>query len=458
MKLFNTLSRRIEPFVAQHPPEVQFYACGPTVYQFAHIGNLRAYIAEDILRRALEFNGFSVRHVMNITDVGHLASDRDTGDDKIEKAANSEKKSAKELTIFYATAFKQNLLDLNILLPLRFLKATDHIPEQVELISALEKKGVVYQTSDGMYFDTSKFPQYHVLARLNQKGLQEGIRVEKNPEKKNPTDFALWKFSPRGKQRQQEWNSPWGIGFPGWHIECSAMAMTALSPTLDIHTGGIDLIPVHHTNEIAQSESATGKPFSRFWFHVEHLRIGHGRMGKSEGNSITLSDIQNKEFDPLAFRLFCLTAHYRSPIQFSWEALESSQDSLKKLYARLQEMNGNEHENPDPKLLKEFADCMDNDLNTSQALAVFWKIVKSDIPDARKKATLYACDSILGLSLSKPKLREIDIPEEIKKKANEREIARREKNFIRADELRKAIESQGFRIEDTEKGPVVKKD
>jgi len=311
LKFYNTLTRKLEDFNPLNPPNVGLYTCGPTVYMYAHIGNLRTYIFEDILKRVLLANNYKVNHVMNITDVGHLTSDADTGDDKLEKEAIKENKNAWEIAAFYTAAFQKDLEELNIIPPDIWCKATDHINEQIELVKKLESKGFTYRTDDGIYFDTSKVADYGKLAGLDIEGLRAGIRVEMVAGKKNPTDFALWKFSPTNVKRQMEWDSPWGKGFPGWHIECAAMSMKYLGETFDIHCGGIDHIPVHHTNEIAEAESATGKPFVKYWLHGEFLELKEGRMGKSEGNAILVSTLKEKGFDPLSYRYLVLNTHYR---------------------------------------------------------------------------------------------------------------------------------------------------
>ncbi|HWR92673.1 MAG TPA: cysteine--tRNA ligase, partial [Desulfobacterales bacterium] len=319
LHLYNTLTRQKEEFTPIRPGEVGLYTCGPTVYNFAHIGNLRTYLFEDVLKRVLIFNGYAVRHVMNITDVGHLTGDRDMGEDKMESGSRREGKTAWDIAEFYTQAFKQDIAQLNILEPTLWCKATDSIPEQIGLVRILEDKGFTYRTSDGIYFDTARFPGYARLSSQNLEALQEGARVEKNPEKRSATDFALWKFSPPGSRRQMEWESPWGIGFPGWHIECSAMSMKYLGDQLDIHCGGIDHIDIHHTNEIAQSEAATGRKFFNFWMHGAFLNIQGGKkMAKSEENFLTLENALNRRgIPPLAYRFAAFLTHYRKPMEYS---------------------------------------------------------------------------------------------------------------------------------------------
>ncbi|MBU2219414.1 cysteine--tRNA ligase, partial [Patescibacteria group bacterium] len=334
IKFFNTLTLKKEFFKPIKNKRAGIYTCGPTVYNFVHIGNLRAYIFEDILRRTLEYNGYKIKHVMNITDVGHLSSDEDTGEDKIEKSAREQKKSAWEIAGFYTKQFQKDIIELNIEPAHLMPKATEHIKEQIGLIKILEKKGFTYKTKDGIYFNTSKFKDYGKLGKIDIKGLREGARIEKG-EKKNPTDFALWKLSSSGEKRQMEWDSPWGKGFPGWHIECSAMSTKYLGQPFDIHAGGIDHIPVHHQNEIAQSEAAYDKPLAKYWLHGEFLVIDQKKMSKSEGNFITLNILKEKNFNPLSYRFFVLSSHYRKPLNFSWQAMEAGQRGLEHLYNQI---------------------------------------------------------------------------------------------------------------------------
>lgn len=473
LKLFNTLTRAKENFQPILDKKVGLYTCGPTVYDYAHIGNLRAFIFADVLKRTLLHNGYQVQHIMNITDVGHLTGDRDMGEDKIQQAAKEKRKTAWEIASFYTDAFLNDIKEVNILFPDKLPKATDHIRNMIALIKVLEEKGFTYRTADGIYFDTSKFQSYGKLAKLDIEGLKEGARVEANPEKKNPTDFALWKFStplpsslsPGGRvesegggsqKRDMEWQSPWGVGFPGWHIECSAMSAKYLGQPFDIHTGGVDHIPVHHTNEIAQSEAATGKPLANFWLHSEFLMINEGRIGKSEGNIITLQEVKNKSYSPLAYRYFVLQAHYRSKLNFSWEALGGAQNALDNLYAAAAEAQS-------PKIgcaefEKNFFEALSDDLDTPKALAVMWEMLRSEYPPEAKLQSLLEFDKILGLSvkatwqeLKKP------LPEEIQKLVQERESLRQQEKWAEADELRKKIHEAGFELRDTEKGPLVRR-
>ncbi|MDD4358194.1 MAG: cysteine--tRNA ligase [Candidatus Pacebacteria bacterium] len=454
IKLYNTLTRKVEEFKPINDKEVRLYTCGPTVYSFAHIGNLKTYIFEDVLKRVLEYNGYNVKHIMNITDVGHLTSDEDEGEDKLEKSAAKEKKTVLDIVEFYTKHFKEDLEKLNIEFPDRFIKATETIEDQIELIKTLEEKGYTYKTSDGIYFDTSKLPSYGVL--WGEKEQTDLIsRIEENKEKKHPQDFALWKFSPKDKKRQMEWASPWGIGFPGWHTECVVIAAKALGVPFDIHCGGIDHISVHHTNEIAQAEAAYNSRLANFWMHGEFLVAKDDvKMGKSKGNIITLSDIE----DPLSYRYLNLTAHYKSKLAFSKESIEGARISLNKLREKINELDINS-EPKSPELKKkyqnQFLDFINNDLDMPKALALTWELLKDDnLSDIEKYELIQDFDKVFGLKLKKE---EIKIPEEIINLANEREKARQEKNFKKADELRKLIEEKGYSIKDEETGFVIKK-
>ncbi|MFC1598028.1 cysteine--tRNA ligase [Patescibacteria group bacterium] len=458
LALFNTLSRKKEEFVPRDKDTLSLYTCGPTVYDYAHIGNLRTFVFYDLLRRVLQENGYEVKHVMNVTDVGHLTDDADAGEDKMEKGAAREGKTAWEVAEFYESAFFADVKALNILPATMRPRATDHIKEQIKLVEALEAGGFTYETSDGVYFDTSKFADYGKMARLDVAGLEEGARVEKNPEKRNVTDFALWKFSPKGSKRAMEWESPWGVGFPGWHLECSAMAMKYLGDTVDIHAGGVDHIQVHHTNEIAQSEAATGKPFARYWLHGEFLLIDSGRMGKSEGNFITLEDVRAKGFDPLAYRYFLLGAHYRSKLNFTWKSLEAAQQTFSKLIYLVSQWDKPGTICSDCE--EKFRNALNDDLNTPEALAIMWELVKSDKPSSAKAATLIEMDKILGLSIQK---RATDLRAKINKAGKkldtlleQREEARTTKDYKKADKIRDKIQSKGFIVEDTDEGPILR--
>lgn len=452
--LFNTLTRRKERFVPIQPPHVGLYTCGPTVYNYAHIGNLRTYIFEDVLKRVLTLNGFQVKHVMNITDVGHLTGDRDMGEDKLEKGARREGKSAWEIAEYYTQAFRKDIRRLNIQEPTVWCKATDNIGEQIGLIRTLETKGFTYQINDGIYFDTSKFDGYAKLSHQNLDALIEGARVEKNPEKKNATDFALWKFSPPGVQRQMEWDSPWGKGFPGWHIECSAMSMKYLKDHLDIHCGGTDHIDVHHTNEIAQSEAATGKPFFNFWMHGEFLNIAGGKkMAKSEGNFLTLeASLVDQGIDPLAYRFAAFQTHYRKPMEYSREAIQAAQNGLAHLRNQVRVLiDGSEPTKVDPAFDDKFKETVNNDLNMPQALAIVQQLLKSDLDAGVKLATVIAYDQVLGLDLDKVGDGGA-LPDEIQKLVEARKQARADKNWAESDHLRDKIQAMGYVVQDSPHG------
>ena len=458
LKFYNTLTRKKETFKPINKNFVSLYTCGPTVYNYAHIGNLRTYIFEDVLKRTLIYNSFKVKHVMNITDVGHLTSDADTGEDKLELAKSRERKTAWEIAEFYTKTFKDDMKALNIIPPNIWCKATDHIKEQINLIKALEKKGFTYKTEDGIYFDTSKLEDYGKLAGLKKDKLKAGIRVDVK-DKKNPTDFALWKFSLKNQKRDMEWKSPWGVGFPGWHIECSAMAMKYLGNSFDIHCGGIDHIPVHHTNEIAQSEGATGKKFVNYWLHGEFLVLKDAKMAKSGENFITMNSLIEKRYDPLAYRYLCLTAHYKSPLDFTYESLDSAQTGLKRLRNKVLELKNKKSDiknNNASAYEKEFLDYINDDLNIPRALALLWKLLEDDKLNEKDKYKLaIKFDSVFGLEITKEKKEKI--PESIIKLAKEREKFRKEKKWKEADNTRDKITKLGYTVEDSDSEFRIKK-
>jgi len=455
LKLFNTLTRKKEVFKPIKNKTAGVYTCGPTVYWYQHTGNLRSYIFSDILKRVLLYDGYKVKHVMNVTDVGHLTSDADEGEDKIEKAAQKEHKNAKEIAEYYLKIFKEDFKKLNIIEPNVWSKATEHIAEQIELIKKLEKNGFTYKTSDGIYFDTSKMKDYGKMANLKNQKLEAGKRIDLG-EKKNITDFALWKFSPSTDsgqaKRQQEWNSPWGIGFPGWHIECSAMSMKHLGEHFDIHTGGIDHIPVHHTNEIAQNEGATGHKVVNLWIHGEFLTSAGEKISKSKGGLFTLSELEEKGFNPMAFRYLMFTAHYRTPLNFSLQALQEAQNGYERLNNIISEIKDDKKINK--KYLEEFEKAIDNDLDMPKALSVLWKMLR-DQKAIGKIKTIAEMDKVFGLDLLKKE--ELKIPQEVEKLINERETARKNKDFKKSDELRDKIKELGYLVEDTIEGQKIKK-
>ena len=453
LKLFDTYAREIRKFQPLGTGPVSLYACGPTVYDFAHIGNLRTYLFEDVLRRVLQFYGYEVQHVINITDVGHLTSDADTGEDKMEVGAERSGKSAWEIAELYTQAFKADLKLLNILEPSVWCKATDHIPEQIDAITAIESNGYAYRTEDGIYFDTSKLDDYGHLARLDIEGLRQGARVEMGG-KRNPTDFALWKFSPPGQKRQMEWESPWGTGFPGWHIECSAMSTKYLGEYFDIHCGGEDHIPVHHSNEIAQSQACNGTRLANFWLHGYFLQVDDAKMAKSSGEFLRLASLLDRQYDPLAYRYLCLTAHYRSHLNFSWQSLDSATITLNRL--RKISFEWGDPENPDEDFIDRFSQCIGDDLNTPEALALTWELVRSELPSTVKKATLLEFDKVFGLRLSEWIPAIVEIPGDVLSLVEKREAARSEKQWKDADSLRDQVHDLGFEIEDTPSGPKIR--
>ena len=451
LKLYNTLTRKKEDFKPISGKKVRIYSCGPTVYSYQHIGNLRSYLSWDILKRILKFNKYNVKHVINITDVGHLTSDADTGEDKIERAAKKEKKKASDIADYYFKAFKEDFKKLNILEPDFWPKATLHIKEQIDLIKILEKKGYTYKTSDGVYFDTSKLKDYGKLARLKKEKLKAGKRVSLR-EKKNNTDFALWKFSEEQGKREQEWKSPWGIGYPGWHIECSAMSSKYLGKQFEIHTGGQEHISVHHTNEIAQSETAFEKePWVKYWMHAAWLLFKGEKVSKSKGGLYTLSDLEEKKFNALEFRYLCLTTHYKKPLNFSIDKLKSAQISYQRLKNIISEIKD---KGVNKKYLKDFKEAINNDLDMPGALQVLWKLLR-DKKAKGKLGTVKKMDAVLGLDLLKKE--KLDIPNKIEKLVRERNNARKKNNWEKADEIRAKVKKLGYTISDTKKGSVVKK-
>ena len=454
--LHNTLTGEKEKFIPMRDDYVSMYNCGPTVYNYAHIGNLRSYVFADTLRRMFEWNNFNVKQVINITDVGHLVSDNDDGEDKIEKGAQREGKTAKEISEFYTQAFFTDLDQLNIRKEnISFPRATDYIDEQIAMISELERDGYTYNTHDGVYFDTTRYPQYGLLGHINLAGLEEGARIGVNDEKKHLTDFALWKFS-RGEKREQEWNSPWGVGFPGWHIECSAMSRKLLGKTFDVHTGGIDHIPVHHNNEIAQSVCANHAPFVHYWMHNAWLTIGEDKMSKSGDNFIRLETLAEHGINPLAYRYLLLTARYSSPLQFSWEALEGAQTAWKKLRTFVTGTETQPTSTKNTQYINEFTAYINDDLDTPKAIALIWEMMKDNsLEESEKKEMLLQFDRVLGLQLDHIEI--FDVPENIQKLVTERDTARKEKDFAKSDALRIEIEQAGFEVTDTPEGTKVTK-
>lgn len=453
--LQNTLTGKKEKFVPLTAKVVKMYNCGPTVYFFPHIGNMRAYVFADILKRMFQYFNFEVKQIINITDVGHLVGDSDQGEDKIETTAKKEGKTAEEIARFYENIFYKDLSDLNIeIQDIGFPRATEHIKEQIEIIQILEKKAVAYKTSDGVYFDTAKFKEYGKLGNINIKDQRAGARVETNNEKRNPTDFALWKFSPETSsgqaQRLQEWDSPWGIGFPGWHIECSAMSRKYLGQPFDIHTGGIDHIPVHHNNEIAQSECAFDVPLANFWLHNEFLTVEGEKMSKSLQNTFTISNLKEKRIHPLAFRLWLLSGHYSSPMNFTWDSILGAQKTLEKLVFEFDNLPLDE---ADQETINKFESFISDDLDTPKALALLHETFSSK----KSQKTVTIMDKVLGLNLADlAKKIKTDIPEEVLELKKERDLAREQKNWQKSDELRGEIEREGYILEDKNNESIIR--
>ncbi|MBI3956170.1 cysteine--tRNA ligase [Candidatus Gottesmanbacteria bacterium] len=466
LKLYNTLTKTLEDFEPLHPPKVGLYTCGMTVYDYAHIGHGRKYVGDDVLRRVLTRFGYEVTHVQNVTDVGHLVSDADEGEDKLEKGAAKTGKTVWEVAEYFTKHFYDSMDRLNILRPTIICKATEHIPEQIALIGKLIVKGVAYDTPEAVYFDITKFDGYGTLFGQKLEEQRAAVRddVKTGEHKKHPADFALWfKRVGRFAVHAMHWESPFGDGFPGWHIECSAMAMKYLGETIDIHTGGIEHTAVHHPNEIAQSEAATGKPFVRYWIHHGHLMMNGAKMSKSLGNIFTVEDVVKKGFDPMALRYFYLTAHYRKPINFTWESLTAAQNALNELRVHAlthQPIHASRNALSQEKLEKidaygkKFDDALAGDLNMPQALAVVWEVAKSNIPSSDKYDLLMDFDEVLGLKLNQESgiRNQEEIPEDIQGLLQEREALRREKKFAEADQVRKTIEEKGFVVEDTPDG------
>jgi len=466
MKVYNTTTRQKEEFKPIKDGEVGIYSCGPTVYSSPHIGNMYAYICWDVLVRTLKYLGYKVNNVVNITDVGHLTSDADSGEDKMEKGSKKEGMTVWEIAKKYENEFLENLKELNIETPWKMPRATEHIVEQIELIKKIEANGFTYKTSDGIYFDTAKFSDYGKFANLNLEKLREGARVEINEEKKNPTDFALWKFSysngrsfdsaqdDGAKRRQMEWESPWGIGFPGWHIECTAMSTKYLGETFDIHTGGEDHINIHHTNEIAQGFGAFGHNTANYWMHNAFITFGGSKISKSSGGLYTVFDLKEMGFDSLAYRYLVLGSHYRKGMEFSVENLKSAQIALDRLKLRILLDYSTENIDNTNEIsedyINEFNKKISDDLAMPEAIAVVWKLMKSDIKKIIKLKTLFKMDEVLGLGLEDfyNKTKKEELSEEIVKLVEERQKAREEKNWAESDRLREVIKDKGYLVED----------
>jgi cysteinyl-tRNA synthetase len=471
MKLYNTLSRRKEEFIPIDENAVRMYSCGPTVYSFAHIGNFRTYIFTDLLRRVLKYDGYRLDGVMNITDVGHLLSDGDTGEDKMQKSAKEQQKTPYEIAEFYSKAFFLDMKKLNIDMPERTVKATEHIEEMIDCVVALREKGYAYEIGDGIYFDIAKFGGYGKLSGINLDDQIAGARVEVNDEKRNPADFALWKHA--GKEHIMQWESPWGKGYPGWHIECSAMSLKYLGRRFDVHTGGVDHIPIHHENEIAQNEALTGEKSVNYWVHSEFLLVDGGKMSKSLKNNYTIADLEERGYSALDYRFFCLNAHYRKKLNFTFEGMDAARTALGRLYKSLAEhraakdaIENNKESDIVGAYMTEFEEAIDDDLNIPLALGVLFRMLKE-----KKSVGIYNAalemDRIFGLKFketvenpdfsSKAAAAETSIPNEITALSDERKAAKLAKNYALADELRKKIEEMGYKLADTKDGVIITK-
>lgn len=459
MKIYNTATRQKEELKTIRENEVGIYSCGPTVYSSPHIGNMYAYICWDVLAKTLKYLGYEVHNVINITDVGHLTSDADSGEDKMEKGSKKEGMTVWEIAKKYENEFLENLKELNIKLPWKMPRATDHIQEQIDLIKKIEENGFTYKTSDGIYFDTSRFADYGKFANLNLDKIREGARVEINEEKKNPTDFALWKFSPSTSsglpKRQMEWGSPWGTGFPGWHIECTAMSTKYLGDVFDIHTGGEDHIPVHHTNEIAQGYGAFGKMTANYWMHNAFITFKGQKISKSSGGLFTVKDLIDMGHDPLAYRYMALGSNYRKGIEFSVDGLKAAEISLNKIRAYKTDGEGLVNE----EYRNEFISKISDDLAMPEALAVVWKMLKSDLSGEDKWATLLDFDNVLGLNLASfSNFVDEEIPQEVLDLVEQRKKAREEKNWAESDRIREVIKQMGYLVEDSQNSCKIHRD
>ena len=456
--LYNTLGRKVEKFIPVDKDEVKMYSCGPTVYSYAHIGNFRAYIFSDTLRRVLKYNGYNVNSVMNLTDVGHLTSDADTGEDKMEKAARKEGKDPYEIAKFYTDAFLVDYDRLNLQRPTVITKATDNIPQMIDMVKEILDNGYAYETSKGIYFDVSKLKQYPVLSNNVIEGQEAGARIEVDPEKRNPQDFAIWIKAP--ENHIMKWDSPWGVSYPGWHLECSVMGRRFLGENFDIHTGGVDHIPIHHENEIAQDIGSFGHNPANFWMHVEFLLVDGKKMSKSLGNIYTISDLADKGYEPLAFKLFNYTSSYRIQLNFTFDGLQAAKTSLNRLrrgYLAHRDADELIDENTIKEYEEKFNKAINDDLNMPQAMSVVWEIVKSEKKSKQFADLLLKFDQVLGLDLenSEKYLNEkIEVPQEILDLAEERKAAKANKDYAKADELRDLINSKGYSIKDSADGTI----
>lgn len=464
MKLYNSLTKNVEEFVPNEPGKVAMYTCGPTVYHFAHIGNLRSYLMEDVLEKLLRYSGYDVKRVMNITDVGHLSSDADTGEDKMLKGAKREHKTVMEIAKFYTDAFFSDCAKLNIKTPDVVEPATNCIDEFIHMIEVLLEKGYAYKAGENIYFDTSRLENYYVFGNQSEEELMVGVRddVSEDTNKRNKNDFVLWFTKSKFEDQALKWDSPWGVGYPGWHIECSCISMKHLGEYMDIHCGGVDNMFPHHTNEIAQSESYIGHKWCNYWFHVHHLNDESGKMSKSKGDFLTVSLLEEKGYDPIVYRMFALSSHYRKPLVFSYEALDQATTTYKKLKNRIAGIK--EEGSVDKDALKEwhdkFAEVVGADVNTAMGITLLYDVLKSDLNGATKRAVIDDYDYVLGLNLLKENIEaakpqaDDELSEYVEKMIAERAAAKKEKNFARADEIRDELASKGVIIKDTREGVI----
>lgn len=469
VKIFNTLTRKVETVIPNEDGKIAMYTCGPTVYHFAHIGNLRSYIMEDVLEKTLRYAGYDVKRVMNITDVGHLSSDADTGEDKMLKGAKRENKTVMEIAKFYTDAFFSDCAKLNIKTPDVVEPATNCIDEFIHMVQTLLEKGYAYISGENVYFDTSKLEDYYVFSSQSEKELMVGVRddVEEDENKKNKSDFVLWFTKSKFDNQELKWDSPWGVGYPGWHIECSGISIKHLGEYMDIHCGGVDNIFPHHTNEIAQSEAYLGHKWCNYWFHVHHLNDKSGKMSKSKGEFLTVSLLQDKGYNPLVYRMFCLQSHYRKPLEFSYEVMDNVAAAYGKLVKRIASLK-NEGEVNDEAFKSwrdKFEDAVINDMNTSMGITIVYDMLKSDLNDKTKLALIESYDYVLSLDLLKAAASadtegnaqvnssvDPELEKYILEKIEERKAAKKEKNFARADEIRNELLEKGIALEDTREG------
>lgn len=456
---YNTLTKKKQIFIPLNLKEVKIYSCGPTVYKDATIGNMRTNIFQDVLRRVLRYNGYKIKHVMNITDVGHLVSDGDEGEDKMLKSAREEHKTPLEIAKYYTKLFFNDLESLNIESPEVICKATEHIKEMLEYVKELMKNGYAYETSTAIYFDISKLDKYPILSNLNVEEQKAGARVDVDPEKRNPYDFALWIKAP--ENHLMKWDSPWGPSYPGWHIECSAMGRKYLGEQFDIHTGGIDLIPTHHENEIAQSKGACGKIPANYWMHGEYLLINGGKMSKSLGNVYLIKDLEEKGYDPIVYKLFSYSCHYRNKLNFTWEGIEATSKSLERLKKGYKAHLEGKNEVDDitvSEYEERFHKAINDDLNMPSAMSVVWEVVRAEEKSPKLAQLLLKFDTVLGLKIEEETKKQVEeIPQEILNLVEQRKIARENKDWIKSDELRELINQKGYDIKDTKQGIEIKK-